>query len=174
MLRRHIEIWSALAVIVVVSAIYAFAYRFDGALPKASGIVGHGIGVIGFLLMLVTEAAYSIRKQVTDASWGAIATWLRLHIATGLVGPYMVLLHTSMRFHGLAGVAMLLTVAVVMSGIVGRYIYTRLPRATDATSVAKRAALATWHSFHVPLTWVLFAAAFAHSVAALVYATLQR
>jgi cytochrome b561 len=32
----------------------------------------------------------------------------------------------------------------------------------------------TWHTFHVPLTWVLFIAAFIHVVAALYYATLQR
>ena len=40
--------------------------------------------------------------------------------------------------------------------------------------VKRRKALATWHTFHVPLTWALFIAAFIHVVAALYYATLQR
>ena len=134
--------------------------------------------------MLMTETLYSIRKLRTDARWGSMARWLRFHMVTGLVGPYMVLLHTAMRFQGLAGLAMLLTVVVVVSGLVGRYIYTAVPRAStrradgDDLAGARRQLegelLATWHTVHVPLTWALFAAAFVHVVAALYYATLQR
>ena len=61
--------------------------------------------------MLMTATLYSLRKLRTDASWGSTAAWLRFHMVTGLVGPYMVLLHTAMRFHGLAGLTMLLTVS---------------------------------------------------------------
>jgi hypothetical protein len=127
--RRHAEIWYSLAAIVVVTAVYLVAYQQAGAFPAASGLVGHGIGILGFMLMLMTEILYSIRKQLTDARWGNMAGWLKFHIVTGLVGPYMVLLHTSMRFQGLAGVLTLLTVVVVISGIVGRYIYTAAPHA---------------------------------------------
>ena len=67
---------------------------------------------------------------------------------------------------------MLLTVVVVASGLTGRYLYTRVPRAPEAA--ARRRALATWHLVHLPLTWALFAAAIVHVVAALYYATLQR
>lgn len=187
MFRRHAEIWYSLIAIVAITALYGVAYAMAGALPGASTFAGHSIGVLGFVLMLMTETLYTVRKQMTDARWGPMADWLRFHIVTGLVGPYMVLLHTSMKFNGLAGIAMLLTAVVVASGIVGRYIYTSVPRAIDppaaeasvrerssAELATKRAALATWHSFHVPLTWALFAAAFVHVVAALYYATLQR
>lgn len=175
------ELWYAAAAIAAVTAIYLIVSWQGGALPGASGLVGHGIGVLGFILMLMTETLYSIRKRLTDAKWGAMASWLRFHIFTGLVGPYMVLLHTAMRFQGLAGMTMLLTVVVIASGVVGRYVYTSVPRAADATApegaerlASRRRALATWYAFHVPLTWVLFAAAFAHVAGALVYATLQR
>jgi hypothetical protein len=60
-----------------------------------------------------------------------MSTWLSFHIFTGLVGPYMVLLHTSWKFNGLAGVVTLLTVIIVASGFVGRYIYTSVPRTAD-------------------------------------------
>jgi hypothetical protein len=179
-LRRNREVWYALIAIVSVTAVYFAAYFLAGALPAASSFVGHTIGVLGFVLMLMTETLYSIRKQMTDARWGNMAGWLRFHIVTGLVGPYMVLLHSSMKFQGLAGVALLLTAVVVASGLVGRYLYTRIPRETGApdSSPSKlsgaRNALATWHSIHVPLTWALFALAFVHTVAALYYATLQR
>lgn len=43
----------------------------------------------------------------------------------------MVLLHSSFKFNGLAGLAMLLTVGVAASGFIGRYIYTAVPRNAD-------------------------------------------
>ena len=187
MFRRHAEIFYALIAIGAVTALYAAAYAFGRTLPAASSFVGHSIGVVGFVLMLVTETLYSLRKRVTDARWGPMAGWLRFHIVTGLVGPYMVLLHTAMRFNGLAGVATLLTAVVVASGIVGRYLYTVLPRTSQLSTAqdsetthaagslaARRQALASWHAVHVPLTWALFAAAFVHATAALFFATLQR
>jgi hypothetical protein len=187
--RRHQEIWWAFIAIVVITALYVVAYRQAGTFPKASSLVGHGIGVVGFVLILMTETLYSIRKRLTDVKWGSMASWLRFHIFTGLVGPYMVLLHTSMRFGRLAGVAMLFTVVVVASGVIGRYLYTAVPRtvyAAEATVsaadlerragrlAAQRGALATWHAIHVPLTWVLITTALVHAAAALYYVTLAR
>ena len=187
--KRSRELWYALVAIVAITALYVVAYLQASAFPAASSLVGHGIGILGFILMLMTATLYSIRKLLTDARWGSMAAWLRFHMVTGLVGPYMVLLHTAMRFQGLAGLAMLLTVVVVVSGLIGRYIYTAVPRTIDGAEAAaggadpddlhdrlvkRRRALATWHTFHVPLTWALFAAAFVHVVAALYYATLQR
>ncbi len=84
--------------------------------------------------MLMTATLYSLRKLRSDARWGSTAAWLRFHMVTGLVGPYMVLLHTAMRFSGLAGLAMLLTVVVVASGLIGRYIYTLVPRVAAETA----------------------------------------
>jgi hypothetical protein len=169
----------------VITGLYVLAYLQQNAFPTASGLIGHGIGIVGFLLMLMTATLYTIRKRVTDARWGSVAKWLKFHMFTGLVGPYMVLLHTSMKFNGVAALATALTVVVVISGIVGRYVYTRVPRAVDGALlgpdlgrradelVSRRRAYATWHSIHIPLTWALFVAAFIHVVVALYYATLQ-
>ena len=163
------------------------AYTQASAFPAASSWVGHGIGIAGFVLMLMTATLYSLRKLRNEARWGSMAGWLRFHMVTGLVGPYMVLLHTAMHFHGLAGLTMLLTVVVTVSGLAGRYLYTRVPRAVDEAGAAadeqelarrsdrlvrRRKAFATWHTLHVPLTWALFVAAFVHVFAALYYATL--
>jgi hypothetical protein len=190
--KRNRELWYALIAIAAVTVLYVFASLQAATFPAASSLVGHGIGILGFVLMLMTAALYPLRKLRTDARWGSMATWLRFHMVTGLVGPYMVLLHTAMKFNGLAGLAMLLTVVVAVSGLVGRYVYTRVPRATAEIAVAageaevtlsgpdldellrRRKRLATWRALHIPLTWVLFAAAFVHVVAALYFATLQR
>jgi hypothetical protein len=93
------------------------------------------IGIVGFVLMLMTETLYSLRKRSRSARWGRMADWLDFHIFTGLVGPYLVLLHSSWKFNGLAGVVMLLTVIIVVSGFVGRYIYTAVPRTADGVEV---------------------------------------
>jgi hypothetical protein len=114
-------------------------------------------------------------------------SWLQFHIFTGIVGPYMVLLHTSWKFNGLAGVTTLLTIIIVISGFIGRYIYTRIPRTLDgieldstsgqvqaAVLVRSRQMLSLWHAIHIPIGMALFTAAFFHIGAALTYATLLR
>ncbi len=125
------ELWWALAAIIAITAIYLLVVRQLQAVPAASGLFGHGIGVLGFVLMLATETLYSLRKRSRRARWGRPASWLRFHIFTGLVGPYMVLLHSSWQFNGLAGLVMLLTIVVVISGFIGRYIFTAVPRNAD-------------------------------------------
>ena len=47
----------------------------------------------------------------------------------------MVLLHTSWKFNGLAGVLTLMTIVVVASGFLGRYIYTAIPRTADGAEM---------------------------------------
>ena len=126
--RRAPELWYAAGAILAITLGYGAAYLRADALPSASGLAGHGIGIAGFILMLMTATLYSLRKLRTTARWGSMAAWLRFHMVTGLVGPYMVLLHTAMRFRGLAGLAMLLTAVVVVSGLIGRYLYTAVPR----------------------------------------------
>jgi hypothetical protein len=125
------ELWWALAAITLITVIYLLVVRQLQGIPAASGLFGHGIGVLGFILMLATETLYSLRKRSRRARWGRPASWLRFHIFTGLVGPYMVLLHSSWKFNGLAGLVMLMTVVVVISGFIGRYIYTAVPRNAD-------------------------------------------
>jgi len=145
------------------------------------------IGVIGFVLMLITETLYSLRKRSRKGRWGSMRAWLKFHIFTGLVGPYMVLLHTSWKFNGLAGVTTLFTMIIVISGFIGRYIYTRIPRTLDgievtnitgqaqaAVLVRSRQMLAIWHAIHIPIGITLFSAAIIHIGAALIYATLLR
>jgi hypothetical protein len=104
------------------------------SIPAAGELFGHLIGVVGFLLMLMTEILYSLRKRSRSARWGRMSSWLKFHIYTGIVGPYLVLLHTSWKFNGLAGVSMLLTLIIVASGFIGRYIYTAVPRSLDGSA----------------------------------------
>ncbi len=122
--------------ILFITIIYLFMVAFNRASPAASGFYGHSMGILGFTLMLMTEILYPLRKRMKNARWGRMASWLEFHIFTGLVGPYLVLLHTSWQFHGLAGVLSLLTLMIVISGFIGRYIYTAVPRTPDGVELS--------------------------------------
>jgi hypothetical protein len=131
MLQSYRELWYAFTVMIFISIIYLIAVLFTGGIPGASDLFGHSLGILGFILMLMTETLYSLRKRSRSARWGRMASWLQIHIFTGLVGPFLVLLHTSWKFNGLAGLVTLFTLIIVISGFIGRYIYTAVPRTAD-------------------------------------------
>ncbi len=129
------ELWSSFYAILTITLLYLLVVAVLQKIPAASELFGHGIGIIGFLMMLATETLYTLRKRSRSARWGRMASWLEFHIFTGLVGPYMVLLHSSWKYNGLAGIVTLLTIIVVLSGFVGRYIYTAVPRTADGIEI---------------------------------------
>jgi hypothetical protein len=133
--RSDRELWWAFFASLAITLVYLFVTVTWRAVPAASSLFGQAIGIVGFILMIMTESLYSLRKRSRNARWGRMSTWMQFHIFTGLVGPYMVLLHTSWKFHGLAGVVMLLTVVIVASGFAGRYIYTAIPRTADGVEI---------------------------------------
>lgn len=137
MLRRssNKELWLAFTAVLIIALIYVGMVIWLNGIPHASDFFGHSIGVLGFILMLMTETLYSIRKRSRSARWGRMADWLDFHIFTGIVGPFMVLLHSSWKYNGLAGVVTLLMIIVVASGFIGRYIYTAVPRTVDGAEI---------------------------------------
>ena len=135
MRRSGRELWLALIAIIVITGIYLFMLALLKEIPPASGLFGHGIGILGFILMLMTETLYSFRKRSRSARWGRMSDWLEFHIFTGIVGPYMVLMHSSWKFNGIAGLVTLMTFIIVLSGFFGRYLYTSIPRTLDGVEM---------------------------------------
>lgn len=99
---------------------------------KPSGFVGHGIGILGSLLMIVGVLIYMIRKR-TKAFMriGLLKHWLELHIFLCTLGPILVLFHTAFKFGGIVSVSFWSMVAVFLSGIIGRFIYVRIPHTIE-------------------------------------------
>jgi hypothetical protein len=98
------------------------------ALWKPGGPMGHGLGVIGSLLMLLL-LLYSIRKRARWAqSWGSIRYWLNYHIWMGVTGPMLIVFHTTLKFNGIVAISFWSMIAVFLSGVLGRYIYVQIPR----------------------------------------------
>jgi hypothetical protein len=95
---------------------------------KPSGIFGHGIGILGSFMMIVGVAVYIIRKRVRRFNnFGILKYWLEFHIFLCSLGPVFVLYHTAFKFGGIVAVSFWSMVAVVLSGVIGRFIYTQIP-----------------------------------------------
>lgn len=104
-------------------------YHADHKLLKPSGSMGHGLGILGTVLMLIGVFGYQARKYMKSLSkvW-VLKHWLEFHIFLCTLGPIMVLFHTSFKFGGLVSISFWSMVAVVASGVVGRFIYLQIPR----------------------------------------------
>ena len=133
-MARYRELLLALLAIIGITVAYG-GYVGAVAVPAAGGVLGHSLGIVGFVMMLMTETLYSFRKRAMRRPRGSMRSWLRFHIFTGIVGPYLVVLHAAWTFNGLAGALTAMTVVVVASGFVGRYIYTAVPRTADGVVI---------------------------------------
>ena len=184
MLRSNRELWLAFFAMILITGLYGLVVIFTRSIPPAGELFCHVMGIVGFVFMLMTETLYSLRKRSRTVKWGKLSNWLQFHIFTGLVGPYMVLLHSSWKFNGIAGITTLFTIIIVVSGFIGRYIFTRIPRTLDGMEIESglsqealkqaRRLLALWHTIHIPIGMVLFTSAFIHIGAALYYSTLLK
>lgn len=98
-------------------------------LLKPSGPIGHGYGIIGSLMITIGVISYSTRKRVRAlASIGKIKYFLEFHIFLCLLGPILVMYHTTFKFGGIVAISFWSMTAVVLSGIIGRYIYNQIPK----------------------------------------------
>jgi hypothetical protein len=141
------------AYIIAVGVIAGFmAYGFDyytagvndrpfmpkHALLKPSGRIGINLGVLGFCMFLVIFL-YPLRKRWTWLGRQGISRhWLDFHVVLGLSAPFVIALHSSFKFHGFAGIAFWIMLAVSLSGIVGRYLYSQIPRRVNAAELSRK------------------------------------
>jgi len=94
---------------------------------KPGGLIGHGVGVIGSLMMMML-LLYSVRKRFRFMHGrGNIRYWLNYHIWLGVTGPLLVIFHSSLKFHGIIAISFWSMIAVALSGVFGRYLYMQIP-----------------------------------------------
>jgi hypothetical protein len=84
----------------------------------------------------VGVAIYMIRKRTRKLfSFGYLKHWLELHIFLCTVGPILVLYHTAFKFGGIVSVSFWSMVLVVLSGVIGRFIYIQIPRTIEGKEI---------------------------------------
>lgn len=95
---------------------------------RPGGVIGHGYGIVGTVLILA-NLLYLARRRFARWSLGSMATWLNLHVFTGLVGSLLILFHSAFQFRTpIAQVTAISLGVVVATGVAGRYLYALTPR----------------------------------------------
>jgi hypothetical protein len=103
---------------------------------KPSGFLGHGLGIIGTFMIAFGVVMYMVSKR-----YGIFDRFIRLkyllefHIFLCVLGPILILFHTTFKFGGLVSIAFWSMVTVVASGVVGRFIYVQIPRSDDGRAL---------------------------------------
>jgi hypothetical protein len=95
-------------------------------LTAESGL-GYTLGIVGGSLMLVM-LLYSVRKRIPGLRRvGATTSWFKAHMVMGVVGPLLILYHSNFSLGATnSNVALFCMLAVAGSGVVGRYLYSRI------------------------------------------------
>ena len=106
------------------------------AVAKPGGKLGHGLGITGSAMILLLFL-YLLRKYEI-VRWGKLSHWLDVHILFGVIGPLLVTLHTAFKFGGIVSVSYFSMLAVMFSGIFGRYLYVQIPRAIGGGELSER------------------------------------
>ena len=88
---------------------------------------GYYLGIAGSVMML-TLLLYPLRKHFLFLNaLGAIRHWFRLHMLLGILGPLLIIIHSAFGIGSLnARVAMICMLLVAGSGVIGRFMYTRI------------------------------------------------
>jgi hypothetical protein len=118
---------------IVVTALLAWGARahLERYITPQRGI-GYWLGIVGGSSMLLL-LLYSARKRANWLRWmGSIPAWFEIHMTLGVLGPVLVLFHSNFHLGATnSNVALFSMLLVAGSGVVGRYIYTRLHARLD-------------------------------------------
>jgi len=144
----YITVMTVIVFLVLITLIYVGYTYYNTSLEerffheshlslKPSGVLGHGLGILGSLFMIIGVSSYMARKRFRSLSrLGSLKNWLEFHIFLCTLGPIMVLFHTSFKFGGIVSISFWSMVAVFLSGIIGRFIYIQIPRTIEGRELS--------------------------------------
>lgn len=89
--------------------------------------LGYALGITGGVMMLLL-LLYPVRKQARFMrNWGALRYWFRMHMLLGVLGPIAILFHCNFSLGAInSNVALFSMLIVAGSGLIGRYVYTKI------------------------------------------------
>jgi len=111
--------------------------------------LGYWLGIVGASLMAIL-LLYPLRKRIRlFRVFGATRHWFRMHMVFGVLGPILILYHSNFSLGSLnSNVALVCTLLVAASGLVGRYLHARVyadleGHKQSVASLSQKAALTT-------------------------------
>jgi hypothetical protein len=112
------------AILAILFTVYAFGFLFHSDPTFAGSVPGHSLGIIGTFLICLT-LIYPIKKRLFKNKLKK--TDLRNHIAFGLTGPILTIIHSAHQFASIITTLIFLVLfIVVFSGIIGRYLFKKV------------------------------------------------
>lgn len=105
---------------------------------RPSGPIGIKLGMLGVFLFFLIYL-YPLRKK-----WGWLGRlgnsrhWLDFHVVLGTTAPIVIAFHSTFKFGNIAGMAFWSMLAVTISGFVGRYLYSQIPRNLNAAELTMK------------------------------------
>ncbi len=119
---------------------------------RSSGFTGLWMGV-GAATLFVLNLGYLVRKRLVRINWlGALRHWMNIHVVTGIVGAGCVAVHMAMAPSSTMGTLALFALCVtVVTGIVGRTIYIRVPRSAEGRELEFKQVQAELDRFRLQL-----------------------
>lgn len=136
----HKELLKAgLLVVLPVVAFFVGRAWYDESYYRAEDGLGYWLGLVGGVIMLLAYV-YSMRKHIPGMRHiGSLGRWLRVHIMFGIAGPFLILPHTTFKFESLNGtIAFFSMVIVFLSGVTGRYLYSKVHFGLDGRKAELR------------------------------------
>lgn len=105
---------------------------------RSSGSWGHGIGIAGTALIVLNLTFMARRRLRSMRRFGALRIWMNMHVVTGLLGPLIVVFHTAFEPRtAVAMIALASTALLVLTGVLGRFIYAMIPHTVAGAEMGK-------------------------------------
>jgi hypothetical protein len=128
----------------VVAALWVgWLNRDDSGLTPESG-TGYWLGLAGGVFMLLL-LLYPLRKRMRSLRViGTVPFWFRAHMVLGACGCALVLWHANFKLGSInSSVALIAMLVVAVSGIFGRYLYSKVHRGLHGRQAVAREILAS-------------------------------
>lgn len=126
-LAKGRELWISFSLVLMFSLTYIVGkLLWNEQLYSAEKGLGYYFGLSGGVMMLLAYAYAFVKYIPALRRTGFIGTSLQTHIIFAVVGSYLILLHSTFQIGSLnSGVAYISMFLVFISGVIGRYLYTR-------------------------------------------------
>ncbi|OGS95513.1 MAG: hypothetical protein A3K04_10050 [Gallionellales bacterium RBG_16_56_9] len=115
----HVSVWVFVIVMVALAWFVATERPY-----KAGDAIGYNLGLVGGSMMLML-LIYSLRKRLGFMNKaGPVRHYFAFHMFLGVVGPILVIFHTTFKIGALnSRIALYSMLLVAGSGLVGRFVY---------------------------------------------------
>jgi hypothetical protein len=120
-------LWTTCFYLLILLIVYTgWHYRGNVYITPEEG-PGYMLGITGGSMMLLL-LVYPLRKHLRwTRNMGPVRHWFRAHMLMGILGPVCILYHCNFQLGSTNGnIALFSMLLVAVSGLVGRYFYTRI------------------------------------------------